>query len=65
MRVMEAPFRAFLDTLDVRTSQAPQFVDITEHVADIVERSGVRSGMACVFSQHTTMATVTQEAEPS
>lgn len=52
------------ETLSYRTSNAPQFVDITEDVADAVNRSGVGNGIAVVFSQHTTAAVKINESEP-
>lgn len=64
MRVIEASFRTCLSTLNVRTSHAPQFIDITDRVAELISDSRVRNGMVCVFSKHTTMATVIQENEP-
>ena len=41
-----------------------QFVDITDEVADLVRVSGLREGVANVFSRHTTAAVCIQEAEP-
>ena len=64
MRVIEASFKTALQTLDVKTSQAPQFIDITERVSELVSSSEVRNGMVCVFSKHTTTAIVIQENEP-
>ena len=64
MQLIEAPPRACLDTLDIRTFDAQQSVDLTDRVAGVVGGSRIRSGMVCTFSQHTTMATVIQEPEP-
>ena len=64
MRVIEASFKTCLQTLEVKTSQAPQFIDITDRVSELVTSSEVRNGMVCVFSKHTTTAIVIQENEP-
>ena len=64
MRVIEASFKTCLQTLEVKTSQAPQFIDITDRVSELVASSEVRNGLACVFSKHTTTAIVLQENEP-
>lgn len=42
----------FQDTLEVRTSGRGT-LDITQRVADIVARSGIRCGLCQVFVQHT------------
>jgi secondary thiamine-phosphate synthase enzyme len=56
--------RVLTETLTVDTSSAPEFVDLTDRVADIVTRSGVTQGVVVVFSQHTTAAIRVNEAEP-
>lgn len=50
--------------LTVTTSGTKDFVDITEQVAGLVTRSGVRQGLAHVYSYHTTAAIRINEAEP-
>jgi secondary thiamine-phosphate synthase enzyme len=63
--VQSAPsFRAYSESLSYETTHAPQFVDITEDVADTVNRSGVTNGVAVVFSRHTTAAIKINESEP-
>jgi len=52
------------ELLVMETGHAPDFVDITDQVAEIVRRSGVASGQALVFSRHTTAAIRVQEDEP-
>ncbi len=64
MRVSEATFKTCLFTLRVKTSAAPQFIDITDRVAQQVAESEIRNGIVCVFSRHTTAAIVIQENEP-
>lgn len=57
-------FRTHAETLDFVTSNAPQFIDITDDVVEAVERSGVLNGVAVVFSHHTTAAIKINECEP-
>ena len=59
-----AAMRVENDLLIVETGEAPEFVDITERVAEVVRRSGVRHGQVLVFSRHTTASVRVQEAEP-
>jgi secondary thiamine-phosphate synthase enzyme len=46
------------------TSRSPEFVDITDKVADLVHTSRVQVGLAVVFSRHTTGAIKINELEP-
>jgi len=46
----------FSHEIIVATSEPIEFVDITKAVRQALERSGVREGLATVFSQHTTCA---------
>ena len=64
MRVSEATLKTCLFTLYVESSAAPEFIDITDGVADFVRDSQVRNGFAVVFSKHTTAAIAIQENEP-
>lgn len=50
--------------LTVQTTQAPQFLDITQEVEKAVAASGVKEGIALVFSAHTTAAIRVNENEP-
>ena len=64
---MDAPASRFVmnaDTLDYWTEHALQFIDITDEVRAIVERSGVHNGQVTVFSRHTTAAVIVNEHEP-
>lgn len=56
--------RACTFTLNFKTSRAPEFVDITDRVAAFLQESGVQTGMALVFSRHTTGAIKINEQEP-
>lgn len=52
------------EVLEYETSAAPEFIDITDDVAEVVRRSGVAAGQVTVFSQHTTAAIKINENEP-
>lgn len=43
------------------TGTRPTFHDVSEQVRDIVNRSGVQSGICVVYSHHTTCSVMTQE----
>jgi secondary thiamine-phosphate synthase enzyme len=53
-----------LRRLVFETHQPIQFLDITDAVAELVRISGLREGVANVFSRHTTAAVCIQEDEP-
>src|SRR4051812_4091330 len=59
-----AGIRAHSESLDYETGEAPHFIDITDDVADAVNRSGVSEGIVVVFSRHTTAAIKINESEP-
>jgi secondary thiamine-phosphate synthase enzyme len=53
------------ETLEVSTP-GRELVDVTRAVAEVVARSGVRSGLVVVFCQHTSASLVIQEnADPT
>ncbi|TMD73957.1 MAG: YjbQ family protein [Chloroflexi bacterium] len=52
-------------TFEVRSRRRTELVDITERVADAVERSAVRDGTCHVFVPHTTAGvTINEGADP-
>jgi secondary thiamine-phosphate synthase enzyme len=53
-----------LRRLVFETHQPIQFLDITDAVAELVRVTGLREGVANVFSRHTTAAVCIQEDEP-
>jgi secondary thiamine-phosphate synthase enzyme len=55
---------AYSETIHVSTRKGPQAVDITREVTRAVATSGVRTGLACVFTPSSTSAIVTNEFEP-
>ena len=64
MRLTEAAINTSVFTLDVESFTAPEFIDITDRVAQCVKESRVLNGMALVYSKHTTAAIKIQENEP-
>jgi secondary thiamine-phosphate synthase enzyme len=53
-------------TFEVSTRRRAQLVDITERVAQAVERSGVKDGVCHVFVPHTTAGvTINEGADPA
>lgn len=54
----------FMGELRFSTSGAGDFVDMTDEVAGLVQRSGVRNGIAHICSYHTTAAIRVNENEP-
>ena len=56
--------RARVQCIKLESTKAPEFIDITNPVKECVERSGVRNGIAVVFSRHTTAAIKINENEP-
>ncbi len=54
-----------METLKVRTSRRSELVDITQQVREAVRKSGVREGVAHLWSFHTTCGlTVNEGADP-
>ena len=64
MKVSEASFKTCLNKLYVESTTAPEFIDITDRVAELVKSSRIQNGFALVFSRHTTAAITIQENEP-
>jgi secondary thiamine-phosphate synthase enzyme len=54
-----------VSVVSVKTGKRVDLIDITEKVADAVEKSGVQHGLCCVYVPHTTAAvTVNEHADP-
>ena len=60
----EAPATITCESLEIETTDAPGFHDITDDVCAIVAESGVTFGQVTVFSAHTTAAIRINENEP-
>lgn len=55
-----------MTTLDVRTSERNQLLDITNQIRKVVKDSGVSDGTCLVFVPHTTAAvTINENADPT
>ena len=55
---------AALQTLEIRTTDSLQLIDITAEVANVVRDLGIWDGVVTIFSRHTTAAIRIQENEP-
>ncbi len=51
-------------TLTLKTSARDEVIDITRDVQDIVSKSGICDGLACIFVSGSTAAVTTIEFEP-
>jgi len=49
------------ETISLATHRREELVDITPQVAAVVERSGVREGLVCIYAQGATAAIMIQE----
>ena len=49
------------EAFKVQTESRVMFVDVTERVKDIFKESGLKNGIAHIFSQHTTCSVMIQE----
>ena len=55
-----------METINVKTTQQSEFLDITPQVEDIVKRGNVISGICYVFVPHTTAGiTINENADPN
>jgi secondary thiamine-phosphate synthase enzyme len=52
------------ETINMRTHQVLEFVDITPDVEAAIKRSGISTGFALLRSRHTTAAITCNEADP-
>jgi len=57
------PLVVHADSLLVQTDRRIELVDITDAVMELVRRSGVREGVANLWSMHTTCALMINEAQ--
>jgi secondary thiamine-phosphate synthase enzyme len=60
----QAPSIVTSESLEIETTAAPGFHDITDEINAIVAESGIDSGQVSVFSCHTTAAVRINENEP-
>ncbi|HKZ94347.1 MAG TPA: secondary thiamine-phosphate synthase enzyme YjbQ [Candidatus Bathyarchaeia archaeon] len=57
--------KVFNENLRLSTRGEVDFFDISDRVQDVVDRSGVRNGIAHVFAPHATGVLILTEYEPS
>ncbi len=51
-------------TIEIQSSSAPEFVDVTDWVQNIVDETDITFGTAVVYSTHTTTSVAINEMEP-
>jgi secondary thiamine-phosphate synthase enzyme len=49
------------ESFTIQSDRRPTFHDVTDKVKEIVKKSGIRNGIAVVYSQHTTCSVLIQE----
>ena len=55
-----------LRKLNIRTKKRIELIDITRDVQEVVQESGIKSGLCTIFVTHTTAAvTINENADPS
>lgn len=55
-----------MKVIDVKTNSKEEFVDLTSHVRESVNSSGVKNGICLVYVPHTTAGiTINENADPS
>jgi secondary thiamine-phosphate synthase enzyme len=55
--------KIYKQKIELQTTTQIEFIDVTEKVADIVEKSGVREGQVLIFTTHTTSSIVINQNE--
>jgi secondary thiamine-phosphate synthase enzyme len=54
-----------METFEIQTQQRNQFVEVTDRVRQVVQRSGIRQGICVAYCPHTTAAvTINENADP-
>ena len=56
--------KIFRERIEFETKSQIEFVNISDRVSGIVEKSGIREGQVVVFSPHTTMSVIINHNEP-
>ncbi|MFQ5900414.1 MAG: secondary thiamine-phosphate synthase enzyme YjbQ [Thermodesulfobacteriota bacterium] len=54
----------FSKTLQINTTRGFEFIDITDHVLEVVNKARITDGFIVVYSLHTTAAVIINENEP-
>lgn len=50
--------------ISLKSTEAPQFINITDHVSESVALAGLSTGFVVIFTRHTTAAVKINESEP-
>jgi len=59
-------FNKKMDTLQIKSNQKEEFIDLTSRIQDIVQSSGIDNGVCLVYVPHTTAGvTINENADPS
>lgn len=53
--------KSFVEKITLNTGGRVEFIDITGRVSSICEKSGIRDGLATIFTRHTTTAVKVNE----
>lgn len=56
--------KQYRETIQFKTVAQNEFVNLTEEVQSIIEKSLIRNGSVTIFTQHTTMGVVINQNEP-
>jgi secondary thiamine-phosphate synthase enzyme len=56
--------KIYKERIDLESKTQFEFMDITDKVQDVIERSGVREGQVTVYVPHTTMGVALNHNEP-
>lgn len=52
------------ERINFQTKSQIEFVNVTDQIQEILDRSGVREGQVLVYSEHTTMSVIINHYEP-
>ena len=53
------------DEIEIQSKEKTEFMDITSEVGRVIGKSGIKDGIANVFSKHTTTGVMINENEPN
>ena len=59
-----ADYRVFTKIVQVESTDAPELIDFTDTVIQLVADSGVKHGQVSIYSTHTTFSVIINENEP-
>jgi secondary thiamine-phosphate synthase enzyme len=56
--------KIYKEKIDIESKAQIEFINITDHVQEIIDRSGIREGQVLVYIPHTTMGVSINHNEP-